>query len=180
MIRDGKIPFECVVAYDRGRVIGFEGRLPWPRLHADMRRFRDLTMGKPVVMGRRTYESLPHDLKGREMIVLGSSPAADGVVTMTSSLEAAQAAAQAAAQRCGALAIMIIGGACLYEAFLPLATRLYLTEIDADYSGDTWFPDIDRRLWREVTCIDIATEAVPLKFIELERRRMSPQATAKI
>jgi dihydrofolate reductase len=138
-----------VAALARNRVIGRRNELPW-RLPEDLRRFKTLTMGHPVVMGRKTHESIlgaiGRPLPGRLSIVVTRSPdyAAPGCVVATS-LEAALAAAGAAED------IFVIGGAEIYRAALARADRLHLTEIDADYEGDAWFPALPPGRWREVS-----------------------------
>lgn len=132
---------------DRNRVIGLRGRLPW-RLPDDMRRFRALTMGKPVLMGRKTYESIPERLRplsGRHNIVLTRRPdyTAPGC-TVVDTIDAGLAAAA------GADEVMVIGGATLYEQLLPRADRLYLTLVDAALEGDAYFPPLRPSQWREV------------------------------
>lgn len=117
------------------RVIGNENSMPW-HLPADFAWFKRCTMGKPVVMGRKTYESIGRPLPGRQNIVISRDPslAIDGVVTVTSIDDAIQAAGNVEE-------VMIIGGGSIYEAFLPLAKKLYLTFIEADIEGDTQFPE---------------------------------------
>lgn len=132
-----------VVAVDRGGVIGRDGGLPW-KLARDLQRFREITLGHPLVMGRRTHESIGRPLPGRLNLVLSRDPRylAPGCVTVPS-LEAALAA-------CAELPeVMIVGGAALYAAALPLAQRLFLTEVAATTEGDVRFPDFDRRAWCE-------------------------------
>ncbi|MCA9973391.1 MAG: dihydrofolate reductase [Anaerolineales bacterium] len=166
----GEPLISLVVALDRNGVIGVNGRLPW-RLPDDMARFRALTLGKPVVMGRKTYESIParfRPLPGRHNIVVTRNPAyAAPGATVVSSPEAALAAAGDAPE------VMIGGGAALYAAFLPRADRLYLTRVDAAYAGDTFFPPLDPAAWREVArephAVD-ARHAVPFAFVTLVRQ----------
>ena len=131
--------------------IGRDGGLPW-RLSNDLRYFRSITMGKPVIMGRRTYESIGKPLPGRANIVVSrnGSFAPDGV-TVAADLDAAIAAAEALAAEAGADEILVIGGAALYDAALPRADRLYLTEVHAGIDGDVHFPPFDRSAWREVS-----------------------------
>jgi len=138
-----------VAALSRNRVIGRENALPW-RLPADLRRFKALTLGHPVIMGRKTHESilaaLGGPLPGRLNVVVTRSAdyAAAGCI-VAASVEAAIAAAEPAAE------IFVIGGAEVYRAALPRAHRLHLTEIDADFAGDAWFPELQRGAWREVS-----------------------------
>jgi dihydrofolate reductase len=134
-----------IAAMARDRVIGKDNRLPW-HLPADLKHFKALTMGKPMIMGRATWESLPGLLPGRPHIVVTRNPAyvAEGA-TVAHSLEAA---IRVAAQD-GVDEIVIIGGANLYAQALPLADCLYLTEIDASVAGDAFFPALNLKEWRE-------------------------------
>ena len=117
-----------------------------------MRYFRKITMGKPIIMGRRTFKSLPRVLDGRLNVVLTRDRdfTAPGAV-MAHSLEEGLAAARASAGRTGATEIMIIGGEDVFREVLPQARRIYLTEIHASPHADTWFPDLDMSEWREVS-----------------------------
>ena len=139
-------PALTVIAAVAGNgVIGLDNRLPW-HLPADLRHFKALTTGRTVIMGRRTWESLPdkfRPLPGRHNIVVTRNAGyqAEGAAVVTS-LSAAVAAAQSDEA-------FVIGGAELYAAAMPLADRLQLTEIDAAFDGDTHFPVIDRREWCE-------------------------------
>lgn len=135
-----------IAAVARNGVIGIDNRLPW-RLPADLKHFRALTLGHTVIMGRKTWESLPaaiRPLPGRRNIVVTRDGGyrADGAVVVLSLPAAIAAALNGEA--------FVIGGAELYAAAMPLADRLQLTEIAAAFEGDTWFPAIDRRQWREV------------------------------
>ena len=131
-------------------VIGRGNALPW-RLKSDMAHFRALTMGKPVVIGRKTYLSIGKPLKGRTTIVVSRDRAfaAPGIV-VAPSLDAALAAARGDALRRGADAIVVAGGAEIYAQALPMATRLAITEVHKRVEGDAHFPVIDPKLWREI------------------------------
>jgi dihydrofolate reductase len=139
------------IAVARNRVIGRDGALPW-RLKSDLAIFRAVTMGKPVIMGRKTWESLPgRPLKGRTNIVLtrdGSFEAKGALVCETFS-EAVQIAREQAEED-GADEVCVIGGASIFELALGRAGRLYLTEVAADVEGDVRLPPIDESRWREV------------------------------
>ena len=146
-----------IVARARNGVIGREGALPW-RLSSDMKRFKALTMGKPVIMGRKTWDSLPKKpLPGRKNIVLTRDKdfRAEGAWSF-SDFAAALAAARAMAAADGAEEVSVIGGAALYALTLPVADKLYLTEVDSAPQGDARFPDFDEAAFKE-----IAREAYP-------------------
>jgi len=132
-----------VVAYARNRVIGRDNQLPW-RLPGDLKHFRQITMGLPIVMGRKTWESLGRALPGRHNIVVTRNPtfAADGATVVTSLEDALRAAA--------ADTVCIIGGAQLYAQALPLAHEIIATEVHTDVQGDAFFPALIAAQWREV------------------------------
>jgi dihydrofolate reductase len=138
------VRLSLVAALDRNRLIGADDRLPW-RLPADLAHFKRITLGKPILMGRRTFESIGRPLPERHNIVVSRDPAfqAQGC-TVARSIEAGLAAAGAAPE------VMVIGGASIYAQCLARAGRMYLTRIDADFEGDTFFPAWDPREWREV------------------------------
>jgi dihydrofolate reductase len=148
------IALVLIVAVAENGVIGRDNALPW-RLKSDMQHFRARTMGKPVVMGRRTFQSLARPLKGRTVIVVTRDPgfAAPGIV-VAPSLDAALAAARGDALRRGADAVMVAGGGDVYAAVMPLADRIEMTLVHARPDGDTVFPPIDPAVWREVERID--------------------------
>ena len=156
-----------IVAVARNGVIGCENRLPW-HLPADLARFKAITMGKPMIMGRRTWESLPGRLPGRRHIVLTRDPGygAEGI-ELAGSLEEALSLAG------GVEEVMIIGGGQLYRQALPLARRIYLTQVELEVAGDAHFPELDPAQWREVARESHeADERHPCDyhFITLERR----------
>lgn len=134
-----------VAAMSRNHVIGRNNALPWS-LPADLQRFKKITMGKPMIMGRKTYDSIGRPLPGRKNIVISRNPAfhADGV-TVVGSLNAALEAADQAPE------VMVIGGMNIYHQFLPRADRLYFTLIHSSIDdGDAFFPAYNRRDWRLV------------------------------
>jgi dihydrofolate reductase len=147
----GRNPIEIVVvvAVADNDVIGQGGGLPW-RLKTDLRHFRALTLGKPVIMGRKTCLAIGRPLPGRTSIVVSRDPAftAPGVV-VAGDLGHAIAAARGDALRRGANAVMIIGGADIYAQTLPLADRMVVTRVHMRPDGDVRFGPIDPRLWRE-------------------------------
>ncbi|SHI24806.1 type 3 dihydrofolate reductase [Ferrimonas marina] len=150
----------------RDRVIGRDNQMPW-HLPADLKHFKAVTLGKPVVMGRKTYESIGRPLPGRHNIVISrqSGYAPEGV-TVVADIEAALTAAGEVEE------LMIIGGGQLYQAMLPRAKRLYLTEVALTVEGDTRFPEYADQPWRELSReVRPADEANPheMTFLTLER-----------
>ncbi|MGZ8363909.1 MAG: dihydrofolate reductase [Caulobacteraceae bacterium] len=140
-----------VVARARNGVIGRHGTLPW-RIRSDMALFKQTTMGKPLIMGRKTWDSLPKKpLPGRTNIVLSrdSSFEPAGAVVCETLSDALQIAREQAAED-GVDEVCVIGGEGVFAATLPRAKRLYLTEVDAEPDGDARFPDFDEHHWREV------------------------------
>jgi dihydrofolate reductase len=171
--QDGVTPprIAIIAALARNRVIGRGNRLPWHLPH-DLRHFKRLTLGRPIIMGRRTWESLPGLLPDRTHIVITRDPGyrADGAVVVHS-LDAALAAA-------GGEEALVVGGAALYAQALPRAWRLHLTLVDAEIEGDTFFPAIDPAEWREVARENHAADerhAYPFAFVTLERA--APQSS---
>jgi len=166
---EGRAPLVALIAaVGEGGVIGIDNRLPW-RLPADLAWFRRQTLGKPVVMGRRTFQSLGRPLPGRHNIVLSRDPAfAPEGVTVVRDWTAALAAAGAVPE------VMVIGGENLYRQTLPLADRLYLTRVAVRVSGDAHFPPLDEGQWRLVFDEAHAPDEKnphPYRFQILERRR---------
>ena len=162
-----------VVAMARARVIGRDNGLPW-HLSEDLRHFKALTMGKPVIMGRRTWESIGRALPGRTSIVVSANAALslpEGVLRAASLDEALERGA-AIATRDGVEECMVIGGATIYRESLARAARIYLTEIDLDVEGDTFFPPLDEHEWVETARtegVSSATPALGFRFLTLER-----------
>jgi dihydrofolate reductase len=141
-----------VVAVSKNGVIGREGGLPW-HISSDLKRFKEITMGKPVVMGRKTWESLPlKPLPGRLNLVLSrdESFTARGAVVCTTLDEAVEIARETAEED-GVGEICVIGGVALFEKALPRAKQLYLTEVEATPDGDVMFPAFDEGAWTEVS-----------------------------
>ena len=156
-----------VVAMAANRVIGRANALPW-RLPADLAHFKKVTMGHPIVMGRRTYESIGKALPGRQNIVVTRNRAfqAPGCTVVASLDDAWQAAGEADE-------VCVIGGTSLFEETLPIADVIHLTEVQADVPGDTYFPQFDRREWREREILRQpadARHAYPIRILELERK----------
>ncbi len=156
-----------VVAMSRNRVIGRNNALPW-HAPADLKRFRQLTTGKPVIMGRRTFASIGKALPKRFNIVVTRDRDfhADGVVVAYDVEEALRLAGESAL---GGEA-MVIGGAQIFEFVLPRADRIHLTEIDIDAEGDTFMPPLDPAQWREAAR-ERHDGPPPMSFVTLERVR---------
>jgi dihydrofolate reductase len=156
-----------IAAMARNRVIGRDNRLPW-HLPADLRRFKRLTMGHTMILGRKTFESVGRPLPGRPMIVVtrqeGYAP--EGV-RVAHSVQEALAMAQ------GEDEVFVAGGAEIYRQTLPVADRLHLTVIEEDFAGDTWFPEYDEAQWEVVEREDHGPSAgfpFPFSFRVLDRR----------
>lgn len=161
------MPISLIAAVARNRTIGREGRLPW-RLPADLARFRRLTLGHTVLMGRRTWESLGHPLPGRRNVVLTRDPGftAAGCDVVHTVGEGRALAADGE--------LFVIGGAEVYAAFLPYADRLYLTHVEAEAPGDAAFPALERTRWRVVEDTPGTVDprnALPHRFVVYERVR---------
>ncbi len=154
-----------IAAMANDRIIGKDNQMPW-HLPADFAWFKRCTLGKPVVMGRKTYESIGRPLPGRQNIVISrdSSLLIKGVDVVTS--------IEAAIEKAGEVdEVMIIGGGSVYQACLPKAERLYVTHIDADLDGDTQFPDWGEG-WQEIAQESYSADeknAYDMKFVVLER-----------
>jgi dihydrofolate reductase len=154
-----------VAAVAANRVIGNQGRVPW-RLPADLARFKRLTTGHAVLMGRKTFQSIGGALPARRNIVLSRDPgfSAAGCEVARSVEDALAAAGE----------LFVIGGASIYELFLPLAGRLYITRIEVDVPGDALFPPLDEKAWRIVESTHGVVDAdnpLPHAFLVYERSR---------
>jgi dihydrofolate reductase len=155
-----------VVATANNRVIGKDNDMPW-HLPADLAYFKKTTLGKPVIMGRKTYESIGRPLPGRQNIVISRdiNYKAEGVETVTS-VDAALALVSEVEE------VMVIGGGAIYQHCLPAADRLYITHIEAEIEGDTQFPFYDTNIWKKVSSsIRLADEnnAYNLEFCVYEK-----------
>ena len=159
-------------AMDRGRVIGRGNTLPW-RLPTDLQHFMRTTMGKPVLMGRKTFESMKSPLPGRTNIVLTSQPDYEREgVHVVRSLEEVIEMAEAQCLIDGQDELFVIGGANVYAEALPRATRCYLTQVHADVEGDTYFPEFDITEWNIVSSEDFEADeknVFPFTILLLER-----------
>jgi len=147
-----------VAAVARNGVIGKDGDLPW-RLPSDLRRFRDLTMSAPVIMGRKTWESLPNPpLKGRiNIVVSGQAERVFAGAVTVADTATALTFARIEATALGS-DIMVIGGATIYTNFMDKADTLYITEVHAEPDGDVHFPKIEQTSWREVQRVNVTGE----------------------
>lgn len=159
-----------VVAMARNRVIGRDNGLPW-HLPEDLRHFKRVTLGKPVLMGRRTFESIGRPLPGRSNLVLTRNPRwqASGVIPVHSVAHALERAA-------GAEELAGIGGAEVFSQLMPQATRIHLTRVEADLPGDVLFPEFEESEWEEAASRTFAADernAYDMTFITLERRAVA-------
>jgi len=170
----GAVRIACVVAAAANGVIGRDGQLPW-RLPSDLKRFRALTLGKPVIMGRKTFESIGKPLAGRDNIVLSRQPAFKPAgVAVVAEIEEAIRWGQRLAAKTGVDEVAIIGGAEIFSVALPLTDRIYLTSVKGIVAGETRLPRLDPETWQET-----AREAMPkgphdqycADFIVLDRKK---------
>ncbi len=149
---------------DRNRVIGKDNKLPW-KLSADLKRFKGITSGKPVIMGRKTFESIGRPLPNRLNIVItrDNNYKADGCIAVDSAEKALKAAGNASEA-------MVIGGEQIFRMFLPEASRMYLTFIDADFEGDAYFPEYNKNEWKEIFKEEHESDGLRYAFVNLERK----------
>jgi dihydrofolate reductase len=160
-----------IAAVSANNVIGYQNRIPW-HLSEDLKNFKKLTMGKPILMGRKTFDSLPRVLPGRTNVVLSKNPdyAPEGCRVFSNVSDALSAFSECPE-------IMVIGGATFYEQMLPSATKLYLTVIEEHFVGDTFFPTIDFSEWMERSRQDMKQSTEPYltySFRVYERTGGSP------
>jgi len=156
-----------IAAMDRNHLIGNNNQLPW-HLPADFAHFKSVTMGKPVVMGRKTFESIGKPLPGRTNIVLSRNQETqfEGVVCVSNFADAVAAVPDAEE-------MMIIGGSTIYEMLLPHTDRMYLTYVDAAFEGDAWFPEFDNNQWFESESVTRQADeknSYSCRFVTLERK----------
>lgn len=157
-----------IVATDQQGLIGKENDLPW-KLSADLQYFRRVTMGKPLIMGRNTHESIGRALPGRKNIIVTKSEdyQAEGCTVVNSIADALLACDQFEE-------VMVMGGASLYEQLLPKADKLYLTQVHASLTGDTWFPEWQKNEWSELSREDHQADEkndYDYSFIVYEKRK---------
>ncbi|WP_442498170.1 dihydrofolate reductase [Methylobacter sp. sgz302048] len=156
-----------IVAMASNRVIGINNQLPW-HLSADLKRFRQITMGSPIVMGRKTYESIGRPLPGRTNVIISRDPfyKQEGCLVFNDIETAIESCGQKFQE------IFVIGGSELYKAMLSRADALYVTLINKEFSGDAFFPEIDARHWTEVSREDIDNDpdaGFSYSFIKYEK-----------
>lgn len=172
-----------IIAFAQNRVMGRDNQMPW-HLPNDLQYFKKMTMGKPMIMGRKTYESIGRPLPGRPHIIVTRDanyqpPNANDKVQVVTSFDAAVEAANALLEELGTEEIMVIGGAEICKFALPVADRFYLTEVHAVVEGDILFPEFDRSQWQETSRENhAASEGNPYdySFTVLERFSAKPLA----
>ncbi|MEO8004343.1 MAG: dihydrofolate reductase [Betaproteobacteria bacterium] len=162
-----KSRISLLVAMAKNRVIGADNKLPW-HLSSDLKRFKALTMGHHIVMGRKTFESIGRALPGRTSVVISRNPLwrFTGVATVDSLRKALMLAA-------GDSETFVIGGEQIFREALPFADRILLTEIDRDFEGDVFFPPLEAQEWRETASEDLVDEASALRYRNRTLERQS-------
>lgn len=162
----------AIVAASLNRVIGKDNQLPW-HIPEDLKYFRSVTLGKPIIMGRNTFDSIGRPLPGRTNIVVTTNTdwQHEGVL-VAHDLSGAIALGKEAAVAVGASEVMLIGGARLYEQCLAFCDRLYYTEVAVEIEGDAFFPALEPSAWQEVACesLEATAERPACHFRVLERR----------
>ncbi|TXL19860.1 dihydrofolate reductase [Methylococcaceae bacterium HT5] len=155
-----------IVAMAMNRTIGLNNQMPW-HLSADLKNFKKITMGQPIIMGRKTFESIGRPLPGRQNIIISHNPHYQQQgCSVFNDLDSALQSCTSSAE------VFVIGGATLYEATLSRADRLYVTEIQKEFNGDTWFPEINKEQWQEISREDINDDSsvdFNYSFIILDR-----------
>ncbi len=156
-----------IAAMDRNHLIGNKNQLPW-HLPADFAHFKAVTMGKPIVMGRKTFESIGKPLPGRKNIVLSRNPEVkfEGVDCVSNFSQAVSLVGDVEE-------LMVIGGSVVYEMLLPEVDRMYLTFVEAEFSGDAWFPKFDKNQWIETEVVDCPADeknAYACRFVTLKKK----------
>lgn len=170
----GGVRVAFIVAVAENGVIGRNGQLPW-RMPTDLRQFRKLTLGKPIIMGRKTYDSIGKPLDNRDNIVVTRQRGfTQPGIHVVSTIADALALGRSLAARRGVDEVMIIGGAEVFRAALPSTERIYLTLVHANPAGDTLLDALDPQIWRETArdpMLQTATDQFPADFIVLNRQR---------
>ena len=163
-----------IVAVSRNGIIGRDGDMPW-RLSSDLKRFKALTSGKPVVMGRKTYESIGKPLPGRPNVVISRQAVIDHPdVSMAQSLPEALTIAEKIAVETGVDEICIAGGGQVYAQAIGLADRMCVTHVEAELEGDAAFPDIDPAIWQAGETIEVPAgekDSYATRYVVYDRRR---------
>jgi len=157
-----------IMVMDNNRLIGSEGGLPW-HIPSELQYFKSVTMGKPMIMGRKTWESIGRPLPGRTSIVVSSNPdfTAEGAI-VTGNL--GEAIATAGEHLSDANEIMVIGGAALCRAAMPHTQKLYLTIVSGEFSGDTWLDSYEPPEWQEISREDKIVDGMELSYLVLVRQ----------
>ena len=153
-----------IVAMSDNYVIGLKNKLPW-HISADLKNFKNITLGNPIIMGRKTYDSIGKPLKDRDNIVISrdNSLKIDGVEVVDSLEKAIFMTAEAPVT-------FIIGGQQIYQIALPIATHMYVTKVEGNFEGDAYFPDYNQQEWREVGREDLITDDnLKFSFLKYER-----------
>lgn len=151
-----------IVAYDRNKLIGKDGKMPW-FIDGELRRFRELTTGNVVIMGRKTIEAIGKPLPNRVNIVISRDKNYDGCIMARSFEEAMEKARETG------LEIYITGGSTVYAPAIDIVDKMYITEIDVEYEGDTYFPDFDENDFIRTVDEEI-TDPVPYKYCTFTRK----------
>ena len=145
-------------------VIGLKNKLPW-HISADLKNFKNITLGNPVIMGRKTYDSIGKPLKDRDNIVISRDNS-----LKISGVEVVDSLERAIFMTAGAPETFIIGGQQIYQIALPFATHMYVTKVEGNFEGDAYFPDYNQDEWREVAREDLITENnLNFSFLKYER-----------
>ena len=155
-----------IAAMDNNRLIGKDNALPW-HMPADLQHFKSVTMSKPILMGRKTYDSIGRPLPGRRNIVLTRSDAEIEGVTTVHSIDEAISVANDVEE------VMVIGGSSIYELVLPKVQRMYLSFVDGEFDGDAWFPEFDEDEWEiteEKTLQRDEKNAHSCRFVTFQRK----------
>jgi dihydrofolate reductase len=157
-----------IVAMSSNRTIGLNNQMPW-HLSADLKRFKQITMGHPIVMGRLTFEAIGKALPGRTNIIVSRNPSyqQEACVVVDSIKAAINHGCRLDDE------VFVVGGSTLYKATLPMANSLYITQINQDFDGDTFFPDFDRNLWAEVEREDVLDDpnvSFTYSFLKSQRK----------
>ena len=166
-----ELPIALVAAVASNGVIGRDGDMPW-KLSSDLKRFKRDTMGKPIIMGRKTFESIGKPLPVRLNIVVSRSEISPSGLVYANSIDAALFIAHGWASENNANEICVIGGGQIYASTFELATRLYIPEVLAEPDGDTFFPSIDEEQWRIASSLDVPAgekDSAATRYIVYER-----------